>query len=94
MKDKVLAEFILELAKTSKTVDVFNSQLESNGADFSVDLVNTLFALITRQLSTNQNLSNKEENRQVTIGNTVKSGVYLHEETALTKEPEEERKAE
>jgi hypothetical protein len=50
LKNKELAEFVLHLAKQSKTVDHFLNQLEENGADFSIDLVNTLFALITRQL--------------------------------------------
>jgi hypothetical protein len=48
LKNKELAEFVLHLAKQSKTVDQFLNSLEENGADFSIDLVNTLFALITR----------------------------------------------
>jgi hypothetical protein len=96
MKDKVLAEFVLDLAKQSKTADAFNMQLEENGADFSVDLVNTLFALITRQLSTHNHLSGKVDSNipRLAPGNTVKSGVYVHSEVAPEKEPEEERKAE
>jgi len=54
IKDKTLAEFVLNLAKQSKSVDHFLSELEDNGADFSIDLVNTLFALITRQLKAQQ----------------------------------------
>jgi len=48
MRSKELAEFVLHLAKQSKSVDTFLTSLEENGADFSIDLVNTLFALITR----------------------------------------------
>ena len=48
MKNKELAEFVLHLAKQSKSVDAFSGSLEENGADFSIDLVNTLFALITK----------------------------------------------
>ena len=35
LKDKDLAEFIIELAKTSKSEENFLKLLEENGADFS-----------------------------------------------------------
>ena len=50
IRDKVLAEFVLALAKKSKTVMEFEEQLKANGADFSVELISNMFALITKML--------------------------------------------
>jgi len=48
VKDKTLAEFILNLATQSKSVDAFSTNLMENGADFSIDLINTLYAMISK----------------------------------------------
>ena len=58
IRDKVLAEFVLALAKKSKTVMEFEQQLEVNGAEFSVELVSNMFALITKMLPENFPRSN------------------------------------
>ena len=50
IRDKVLAEFVLDLAKNSKTVMEFEKQLETNGAEFSVELISSMYALITKML--------------------------------------------
>jgi ATP-dependent RNA helicase DHX8/PRP22 len=50
IKDKVLAEFVLDLAKRSRNVMEFEKLLDENGAEFSVELINTLFALITKMI--------------------------------------------
>ena len=50
LKDKVLAEFILDLAKKSQNVDQFEKMLVENEADFSIELVNNLYATVTRML--------------------------------------------
>lgn len=50
IRDKVLAEFVLDLAKKCKTVMQFETLLEQNGADFSIELISTIFALITKML--------------------------------------------
>lgn len=51
IKDKVLAEFILDLAKQCKNVSEFEKILAKNEADdFSIELVNTIFATVTRML--------------------------------------------
>ena len=50
VKDKVLAEFVLDVAKKSKNVSHFEQQLIEYEAEFSIELVNTIFATITRML--------------------------------------------
>jgi hypothetical protein len=50
IRDKVLAEFILDLAKSSTSVMKFEQKLADSGADFSSELVSTMFALITKML--------------------------------------------
>jgi ATP-dependent RNA helicase DHX8/PRP22 len=48
LKDKTLAEFILNLAKSASTASDFERLLTENGADFTIDLMNSLYAMITR----------------------------------------------
>jgi hypothetical protein len=50
IRDKVLAEFILNLAKRSTSVMHFEQLLEENEADFSIELISTMYALITKML--------------------------------------------
>jgi ATP-dependent RNA helicase DHX8/PRP22 len=50
VKEKVLAEFILDLAKGSPNVDVFDKHLADKEADFPSSLVNSLYATITKML--------------------------------------------
>jgi hypothetical protein len=50
LKDKVLAEFILDIAKKCQNVDLFEKMLVENEADFSIELVNNLYATVTRML--------------------------------------------
>ena len=50
IRDKVLAEFILSLAKKSSSVMQFETKLGESGAEFSVELISTLYAMITKML--------------------------------------------
>ena len=52
LKDKVLAEFILNLAKQSQGVDQFNAKLEENDAaeELGIDLINSIFSIVTKLL--------------------------------------------
>ena len=50
IRDKTLAEFILDLAKASTSVMNFEKKLEENGAEFSIELISTMYALITKML--------------------------------------------
>ena len=50
VKDKVLAEFVLDLAKKSASVAQFEKLLEEYEAEFSIDLVNSIYATVTRML--------------------------------------------
>ena len=50
LKDKVLAEFILDIAKKCQNVGQFEKMLVENEADFSIELVNNLYATVTRML--------------------------------------------
>lgn len=50
VKDKILAEFILDIAKKCSSVAEFEKELISNEAEFSIDLVNTIYATATRML--------------------------------------------
>ena len=50
IRDKVLAEFVLDLAKKSSTVMEFEKNLEENGAEFSIELISSMYALITKML--------------------------------------------
>ena len=48
IKDKTLAEFILNLARQAPNVSAFEQELKNNEADFEQDLVNTIYAVVTR----------------------------------------------
>jgi hypothetical protein len=50
IKDKVLAEFILDLAKKSQSVKEFEKILIDNEAEFSIELINNIYATVTRML--------------------------------------------
>ena len=52
VKDKVLAEFILNLAKQSQGVDQFHAKLEENDAadEFGIDLINSIFSIVSKLL--------------------------------------------
>ena len=50
IEDRVLAEFILNLAIHSTTVDEFSRKLDEKQADLNQDLINTIFAVTTRIL--------------------------------------------
>ena len=50
IKDKVLAEFVLNLAKQAQSATEFETILAENEADFAIDLTNTLYATVTRML--------------------------------------------
>ena len=47
---QVLAEFILDIAKKSPTVDDFQHALEENQAEFSIELINSIYATVTKML--------------------------------------------
>lgn len=71
LKDKTLAEFVLDLAKKSETVDIFQSSLEENGAEFEIELVNTIYAYVTKMLPD----LFKRKSKNTTEGHYVSSGV-------------------
>lgn len=48
--DKRLAEFVLKVARASKTIDDFESKLKSVGAAFDSDLLKKMYAMITKLL--------------------------------------------
>lgn len=50
VKDKVLAEFILDIAKKSPTVSVFEKSLDEMEAGFSIELINNIYSIVTRML--------------------------------------------
>ena len=50
VKDKVLAEFVLDLAKQCRSVAEFEKLLEEYEAEFSIELINTIYATVTRML--------------------------------------------
>ena len=52
VKDKVLAEYILDLAKSSRGVNQFHDKLNENGQadELGIDLINSIYALVTRLL--------------------------------------------
>jgi len=50
IRDKVLAEFVLDLAKKSNSVMQFEKKLEDSGADFSAELVSAMYAMITKMM--------------------------------------------
>jgi len=54
IKDKTLAEFILNLARKAPTVRHFEKELERNDADFDIDLVNTIYSVVTRVFPVSQ----------------------------------------
>ena len=50
IEDKVLAEFVLNLARNSTTVDNFEAKLSENGANFQQNTSDAIYALVTRIL--------------------------------------------
>jgi hypothetical protein len=48
--EKVLAEFVLDIAKKSASVAEFEKKLNDNEAEFSIELVNSIYAIVTRML--------------------------------------------
>ena len=48
IRDRTLAEFVLSMARKSHNVDAFGKELAANGAEFEQDLVNTIYAIVTR----------------------------------------------
>ena len=81
IKDKTLAEFVLNLARSSKSVDHFLSALEENGADFSIDLVNTLYATITRQLKAQKSVEPAGSQKSTLSANIVAGGTLNPQES-------------
>lgn len=49
-KGKELAEFVLHLAKQSPNVREFERLLVENQAEFSIELINSIYATVTRML--------------------------------------------
>ena len=52
IKDKILAEYILDLAKSSRGANQFHDKLNENGQadELGIDLINSIYALVTRLL--------------------------------------------
>lgn len=48
LRDRSLAEFVLSLARKSQNVDYFTKELAANGAEFDQDMINTIYAIVTR----------------------------------------------
>ena len=74
----MLAEFILKLAKESPSVTEFEKLLIENEAEFSIDLINAIYANVTRMLPENfKGAKPKEEKSHFVKGETL---VTLDEE--------------
>jgi ATP-dependent RNA helicase DHX8/PRP22 len=80
LRDKVLAEFILSLARQSQTVTEFEAHLVENGAEFTIDLINSLYAMITRVVphirKPRAESREKTPEREVIHANYHSTGVY------------------
>ena len=50
VKDKVLAEFVLDIAKKCSSVSEFEKTLAEYDAEFSIELINTIYATVTKML--------------------------------------------
>ena len=51
VKDKVLAEFVLDVAKKSSNVNDFEDKLNNEyEAEFSIDLINSIYSIVTKML--------------------------------------------
>jgi len=61
VKDKVLAEFIINLAKESGNEKEFFNKLEENGAEFTFSFVTTLYNLIQKMMPKNLKIEPKKE---------------------------------
>jgi len=53
IRDKVLAEFVLSLALKTSSVMQFEAMLAESGAEFSVELISSMYAIITKMLPEN-----------------------------------------
>jgi len=103
LRDKVLAEFVINLAKSSQTVADFENSLVDNGADFTIDLINNLYAMITRVIPDLRKLQKPVETAETRQENGIaahyhSTGVYQNlddvaEETKSEAKPVKEELA-
>ena len=80
IKDKTLAEFVLNLARKAPTVAAFETELKQNEADFEQDLVNTIYAVVTRifprqrtQIDTKSIVQPKEQGASISQSSDILS---------------------
>ncbi|KAL5730344.1 RNA helicase [Ranunculus cassubicifolius] len=85
-EDKVLAEFITDLGRSSDTVDSFDAQLKENGAEMPDYFVRTLFTIIHAILP-----SKSKKGKEVDDGGNGKfTGLGIADGKARVKELEKE----
>lgn len=70
--DKVLAEFITELGRSSENVEEFDSKLKENGAEMPDYFVRTLLTIIHAILPPNKDSKNGSTNATTTTTSTTK----------------------
>ena len=90
VKDKILAEYILDLAKSSHGVKEFIDKLNENGSadELGIDLINSIYALVTRLLphAFARSADIDAPLKAPEVKKYVSSGV--HEDLDQTKEPQ------
>lgn len=69
MNDKVLAEFIIDLAKRSNSYDEYKKSLDDNGANFNEQFSSNLYKLITKM-----DPKNMGSNQNANVTNTSQPG--------------------
>lgn len=82
IRDKVLAEFIIELAKSSRDEKDFFRKLEEEDADFTFALASSLYNLISKMLPRNFSAGQKGDTEIINytaFGKTFEDSVELEE---------------
>ena len=64
VRDKVLAEFIIELAKNSQDQNQFIKNLNDADAEFPLTLIEKLFSIIKKMLPKTKNIQTEETIKQ------------------------------
>ena len=64
VRDKVLAEFIIELAKNSQDQNQFIKNFNDADAEFPLTLIEKLFSIIKKMLPKTKNIQTEETIRQ------------------------------
>ena len=79
IRDKVLAEFIIELARNSSDEKDFFRKLDEEDAEFTFSLASSLYNLITKMLPRSFVATNKNQNGEEVINYTGPKGKTFEE---------------